>query len=219
MLDVERPDGCFILSQYLDLRERDNFVMAEIGHRLTPIVPYQKPFTGNRAYIGIEANLRNPFGKFDDDMQSIKDRYTDQNVFFVDHDTGGNAIYTEGELSSRAYEGEYDTTTFLPDNSVDEVFLGNVFGDYHVAWHQNTDKLIRECARIIDQNGTIIVRETITPQNVQISDKALALQGLKQVARITTTNPSWDQIENIFAGTEFRIFNPNAYYLFIQGQY
>ncbi len=216
MLGAEQPDNNFILSQYLNLREKDNFVMAEIGHRLTPVVPYQKPFVGDRAYIGIEANLRNPFGRFDSDMQTIKDRYADQNVFFIDHDTGGSAIYAEEGLSSRDYEGDYNATTFLPDKSVDEVFFGNVFGDYHVAWHQNTGKLIRESARIIDQNGTIIVRETITPQNVQISDEMLALEGLKQVAIITTTNTSWDQMENIFAGSEFRIFNPNAYYLFIQ---
>jgi hypothetical protein len=205
------------LGEYLESRNRDDFILVELGHRLTPILPNQKPFIGSRAYIGVEADLRNPYGMFDKEMQDIKDEYRSQNVFFTKHDTGGRAVFID-EGVSKEYEGEYNAKTILPNGVADEVFVGNVFGDYHIAWHKNTQKLLRECSRIVDPNGMIVIRETITPHNVQITDEELAVEGLRIACKINEGADIWCSMEDIYSGSKLRLSNPNSFYLVLQKQ-
>lgn len=221
----ETKNPSFDISKYLKERdEKPDFLIVEIGHREKPIAPHQKNLYGQRAYIGIEANLRDPINivrpKITDMQQST--RAENKNVFFIDHDLGGDPFYEHGNADnqprpSKMFSGNYNPTTALPQEVADEVFLGNVFGDPHVSnYQENTARLLDEVTRLTLPGGKIIIRETITPEHCYSLDRVSRESSLKEVAYIEPGSAEWDMMEETFNGAQDSFRNHGSFYLVLE---
>lgn len=198
--------ACFDVEKYLKERtEEDTFVMVEFGHDAHPIAYQQSVnLTGNRAYIGYEAWLRDPRSIKRSNL--LQEHETSEarslNIHYQTLALGGVARYVQEDGNNERWlEGEYNPSTPLPDNSVEEVVLGNVFGDPDIA--ESSDRtivLLEEANRIITNEGIIIIRETISPRrtSAHLPDSIEAL-GLTVMSRILPTDKSWCLLEQQFA--------------------
>jgi hypothetical protein len=225
----------FDVSSYLEERaKKDTFVMVEFGHDSLPVAYHQsRPLAGNRAYIGYEAWMRDHEGKKKSRLLERHSLYSGNstNIHFQTLALGGmvRTVADENEESvERWFEGEYNPVTPLPDESVEEVLLGNVFGDPHISYAQSrTNALLSEATRIVDKDGVIVIRETITPHNSRTSEEDLARwprmktsleasieeQGLTVLSYTTPQDEGWQALENEFMSE--RYYNKGAYYLFL----
>lgn len=229
----ERPP--FDTLAYLQERaKKDTFVMVEFGHDSLPVAYHQsRPFTGNRAYIGYEAWMRDYEGEKKSRLLERHSQYDGDstNIHFQTLALGGmvRTLADENEESvERWFEGEYNPATPLPDESVEEVLLGNVFGDPHISYAQSrTNALLSEATRILNNDGLIVIRETITPHNSRTSKEDLArwprmktslessieAHGLDVLGYTTPQDKEWQALENEFMSE--RYYNKGAYYLFL----
>ncbi len=188
--------------------QNPNFVMVEIGHGCFPACE-NDDFTDDRAYVGIEANLRN--------NATIPKPPHRQNWFFIDTDT-------KVQLSTHEYDRytinphDYDPSSILPDDSADEVFLSNVLTDRIVAYNFLA-KLVPELARIVTKNGVIVTRETYTPKVKLFKfEQLLAINNLVLAQTINfNVNPdSFMDLERTYFGHSINIAEkPESYYQFI----
>ncbi|MES2631137.1 MAG: hypothetical protein V4611_04210 [Patescibacteria group bacterium] len=205
---------------YLTQRaEMDSFLMVEFGHDAHPVAHQQsRPFTGDRAYIGFEAWLRDPEGKKKDAIQKTSEVYSDSNhnIHFQTLALGGivRSITEDGE-QQKWYEGLYDPTTALPDGTAEEVLLGNVLSDpYLVYSHERTGAMIDEAVRILADSGVIVIRETIRPDRVGAAFEAsIAARDLKVLARVTPEDEQWEALESQFVADPY--YAPDSYYLLL----
>lgn len=222
----EINSSSFDISNYLEERsEKTNFLIVEIGHREKPIAPHQENLHWpGRAYIGIEANLRDPINivrpKIADMQKSA--RANNKNIFFIDHDLGGDAFYQDGDADSqprpsKMFSGDYEPTTALPEEVADEVFLGNVFGDPHVSYsRENTERLLGEVTRLLLPGGKVIIRETITPEYSWNLSKSLEKSSLHETAHIEPNAPEWNEMEEVFNGAQDSFRNPGSFYVILE---
>ncbi len=223
----ETASPSFNIEQYLESRDQNpHFVMVEVGHGSIPVA-YQQPegFTGKRAYIGLEAWLRSP--KQDGYVylqKKIGKKALDQNIFYMSYDVGGE-IRREPRFDmpdDTWYLGPFETQSLLPDQTANEVYASNVFCDPHISYHRGrTETLLGEMTRILDDNGVIILHETITPTFVsEIDQEMLDGLGLKLLAieEQVSKNPLWDTLQDRYDGSHEFIRNlahPNSFYLFL----
>lgn len=205
---------------YLAQREqKDAFVMVEFGHDALPVAfKHPHTFTGGRAYIGYEAWLRDPRGEKRATVQDLhaSNGGNERNIHFQTLSLGGTvrSANDRGAIE-RWYEGDYNPSTPLPDSSVEEVFIGNVFGDPYVAnVRERTDALLEEATRILAEDGTLVVRETITPfRTMGNFEASVAASGLSARARVTPRDAEWDALEHHFSND--RIHTLGSYYLLL----
>jgi hypothetical protein len=197
----------FDLFEYIHNRYiRNNLIVVEIGHGRNPIVARINDLTGQRAYVGVEAWLRDRSHQSRDVVADFSDwaRKNNRNVSFIDQPLPGFAELSREDdffvSSNTTYVGEYDPATILPNNAADEVYLSNVFGDPHIAKTEGaTDKLLEEVARLIDPSGMIVVCENITPQLAGLNSERLERSGLKEVASFTPDMEyEWSLLSKIY---------------------
>lgn len=225
MMRGELISPSFNIGNYLQQRDNDpNFVMVEVGHGGLPVA-YQQPegFTGQRAYIGLETWMR---GGAERGQKWISDliakKAVSDHIFYMHYEPGG-ALHTEprspdSDRMEVSYIGPFDTRSLLPDAAANEVFASNVFCDPHLSYARDrTHALLEEMARITDQNGMIILRETITPAFVSEIDRTMLDEIGLEVAALETddTTDTWDQLERYYAGERFTHNLPGSYYLFL----
>lgn len=216
----ESPQEGFNIDAYLTTREnRENFVIVELGHNGVPIARKQHDLTGGRAYIGIEAWIRDR--KHDHYKQHLGDAAL-KNVFFLDqylYPKMEHAINRASHDAETYNEKGYDPTTILPNGAADELFLSNVFGDPHI--HSDSDRpplLLREAKRLLAPNGTLVIRETFTP-HFPSRPEILADAGLKIVHRQNhgDSRGIWGDLEGAYnGGNKWALVEPTSFYLFIQ---
>ncbi|HUQ84892.1 MAG TPA: hypothetical protein VM077_01075 [Candidatus Limnocylindrales bacterium] len=220
------PISNFDLDSYLYQREcSPNFVVIEIGHGGNPITSHQV-YKGKRAYIGIESwQRRHPaFDKiWSETLSSIRKR-KDENIFFVDQDTGFKSVNNYENNSFGINNGRYDESmveTEFPDGAADEVYLSNVFGDRQVTSGQNTKLLLKEVSRLVDRSGKVVIRESLTPDRslLSMSDQEdLQNHGLKLEAKYTAASDltEWRKLETVYKGAHNPIgISTDSYYLIL----
>ncbi len=143
------------------------------------------------------------------------------------HDFTGQQAYIgietgmRDDSSDEYWDGEFDPATILPDGAADEVVASNVFCDPLIGMEwAYTKRMLGETARLVADNGVIVLRETITPWKVVwMDDKTLAEAGLETVERIRPEDTTeWENLEQVY-GTHSGIIEynpyPSAYYLFL----
>jgi len=215
------PAAVFVGDFLRDRDAVDDFVLVEFGHGESPIAFIQpRPFLGGRAAIGIETWFHDQHGTRRDMAMDARDEDgLDQNVFFIDHDPGGNITYEKlGKVC--LYEGGYDTTTILPDGAAEETVASNVFGYEQLADHPDrTTRLLVEMSRVTAAGGFVVIRETITPLHNQSLDETLFERaGLTLTARVTPEDAeAWQKLEEVYdAERAHNGFSPDGFYLFLQ---
>jgi hypothetical protein len=211
--------GYMDIGSYLPLRDRSEFVLVEIGHGSHPIAYDQAPFTGERAYIGIECWLRDFAGIRRDALEEMHSTYKKQNIFYVDLNVGEATDYDQSES---LYEGEYEAETLLPVEAADEVFLSNVFGDPKIASMEgHTQSLLNEVSRLISKNGVVVIRETLTPKMCleTLCADVIEAAGLKLASEIKYHRDSlFLDLEKIFnprKNSYFNVINDKSFYIFL----
>ena len=186
--------------------QNPNFIMVEFGHGLRPVA-YRQPagFTGQRAYVGVEAGLREAKLHARAQLGVLQAKYPDENITYIDQDLNKNGNRVERILSRLmrpiGFVGLYDPSTILPDGAADEVFLSNVFGDPQVANSKvRTQRLLDEVSRVTAEKGMVVIRETITPTVAQASLTGAALQnaGLQTAGSYTQEDQCWDHLEGVY---------------------
>lgn len=207
----------FNVQDYMSNRGiHEDFVIVELGHNAVPIARNQQDLIGNRVYVGIEAWTRDR--KHSHYLQHLGDSAL-KNTFFIDQYLYPEMKHATDRLSHDAeiFSEPYDPTTILPDNAADELFLSNVFGDPHVhAGPGRPQLLLREAARLLAPNGTLVIRETLTPH---FSQSTLADAGLHTVHRQDYRDDKvfWEELESVFnGGNQHALVEPTSFYLFIQ---
>jgi len=220
-LKSEVESTSFNIEAYLAQRDKPGqaFTMVEIGHGGVPVVHKQPhPFTGDRAYIGLETWMR---GSKEWVNALIARRALHDNIFYMHYEPGGEVRETRDHgRKEQWYAGPFDTRSLLPDEAADEVFVSNVFCDPFLAHHGNrTERLLAEIHRILNPNGVAILRETITPNDVNEIDKDLLEDvGLRVMAleTIEDADPTrWDQLEARYNGETINENERGSYYLFL----
>ena len=219
---AEQPLDHFHVASYLETRAaKDDFIMVEFGHDARPVA-YKQPrsFVNNRAYIGFEAWLRDPRGEKQATVRYLHERYNgdSQNIHYHTLALGGivRTNYDYG-VEERWFDGEYNPTTPLPDATVDEVFIGNVFGDPHVGESElRTQVLLQEALRIVSDTGVVIIRETLTPFRTAKHLEPIVDEQATILSRITPRDDTWDELEDAFSNE--RAHTLGSYYLFIARQ-
>ncbi len=222
--DREKDGSSFSVEAYLLERAKNSrFTMAEIGHDSLPVA-YQQPFEfrGQRAYFGIEVWLRDPIGSKHERIKELRETVENgQNVIYLDHNPGG-IVERDGyaeEGGHSWYVGEYDAQSILPDTVVKEVFVSNVFSDKHVACSQErTAALLKEAVRILQEDGVIILRETISPENMMYLTEELIQEMGLQVEEVVEPDDQerWQMLETIYKAEPANVApQPGSCYLFL----
>ncbi|HEY5152773.1 MAG TPA: hypothetical protein VII55_02255 [Candidatus Saccharimonadales bacterium] len=209
---------------------RTNFILVEIGHDELPIAYRQATFTGQRAAVEFDAWLRDPDYKKRRHLDELeaqyalraqdpKDPYQKQNIAFVEQILAPENDPSSTHRPLKRYGGTYDPTTILPDGAADEVFLGNVFGDPHIAHSDGrTRSLLDEANRLMAADGVVVIRETIDPLNAVggLTDAMLERSGLQTAAHLTPQSCEWRQLEPLYDGGETEPCpGPEAFYQFL----
>lgn len=78
----------------------------------------------------------------------------------------------------------------LKDATADEVFLGNVLGDWKIL-PEAKDKFIEEAKRILKENGTIVIKETSSPVERRAFTEFLQKHGLFVEREYDERSPEW----------------------------
>jgi hypothetical protein len=213
---AERAPGAFDVDQYIAQRNADpDFLLIELGHRVSPIA-FQQPvgFNGKRAYIGIEAWLRDIYGIEQKHVASLTDTHRgDQNIFFM-------PLFVNDGNDGRFHRtsDEYDPRISLPTGVASEIFMGNVFGDPHIhGGSDRTENLLAEVARLAKLGGTVVIRETITPEYTHLAKRLLEINGLRKAYEVGPGNKeTWEKLEAIFAGHHGQHDPlPSSFYMFL----
>lgn len=215
----------FSVENYLEQRRTmPAFTMVEIGHGHCPVIGIQpNGFRGQQAYIGIEAGMRTLADNQAAQTAQFRTRYASQNAFFLLHDIGeGKMVWPNPYSDEEQYHGEYNTQTILPDNAADEVFVSNVFCDPLIARDfGRTMLLLNEVSRLVDNSGTIIMRETITPWEVgAVVPEVLDAVGLQQVGTVTPSDgKDWRTLERTYGCEHDSRPHHKSYYKFLGKQF
>jgi hypothetical protein len=221
--------SAFDVESYLNHRDDASpFTMVEIGHGPNPVVFKQLGFSGLREYIGIEAGLRDRRGGLSARLTQLKAAHPEQNAEFIFHDLGGVVVYDpeqdpDDALADSWYEGDYKPRTVLDHGIAVEVLLNNVLGDNHTAdIPENGQALLVEAARLLKDDGVVIIRESITPFRVHFTKDFLASTGLGKVAKLRGDDydriNTWDELEKRFnAGQPLSPYTqPMSFYAFLK---
>lgn len=205
-----------IVGEHLEYRRTaKELVVVEFGHRAEPICLNQPDYyIGGRAYIGVEADLRDPSGvvkaSIQDKIKSERDR---QNWFFITNCPDAVIDRYEDDPHLSYVLSGYDATTILPDKSADEIFLGNVFSDPMIAHDPRALRsLVDEVSRVATNGSKIISRETTTPWNLPLHN--LNILDLNQIVKVIPGSVEFQLLEEIYRTAKSPSFaSGSAYYL------
>lgn len=209
----------FELTRFLEQRVHNpSFTMVEIGYGHTPVTSLQPhSFTGDQVYIGVEAGMRTKVAETT--AQVMRQVHEPQNAFFMVHDIGEGMVYRPDMRSDdEEYRGDYHAETILPAAIADEVVASNVFCDPLIArsWGR-TVTLLKEVSRLLAPTGVAVLRETITPWEVDaIGSVSLSRADLEVLHKTTPEEPNdWKRLESLY-GMEIKSPPfPQSYYLFL----
>lgn len=213
-MKVPRPES-FNVHEHLETRRNDpNFHLVEFGHSIFPIAFQQGiPFSGGRAYTGIEGWLANLDRGPNILAEQCKREIQSQNIRFITQDLGSYPLSEDGFPIEELYEGEYNTRTPLSDNEASEVVASNVLTDPIVSDIPfRSINLLREMGRIIKPSGLIVLRETITPKyRDYLDDGSVAIAGLRVIAKLRHGElepQAWQSLEEVYDGDIARAWAP-----------
>jgi hypothetical protein len=188
----------FEIGNYLEERNaKTDLVMVEVGHGAHPVA-YQQPFefTGDRAYIGLEAWLRAEVDERPKDLEKLRKRKqsSDHNIFYLNQGV--------------------DCQSRLPQGAADEVLLSNVLSDPFI--DLRAENLLGQAAKLAGDTGTIVLREVITPSYSRAKDPAvLKAAGLQVKLKAGRNDDLWDELEELYRGNRTVPPRSGSYYLFL----
>lgn len=228
LLETAPPSGAensdpFIVSDYLDRRAaQEDFVMVEFGHGALPVA-YQQgfEFRGHKAYIGIEGWLRDTGAEERAQMTFRRELLeNDQNTSFISHDLGGKTLWTPNfPRTLPGYSGAYNPATLLPDEAAYEAFAANVTSDSIISFSRSRlQKFLSEIGRVTDPTGTVVLRETKTPENSRLDDDLVKSAGLlvkKVIHKHDSDEETWEMLESIYNGKPNEVSAPNSRYVIL----
>lgn len=201
--------------------ENESLVMVELGHGNYPVFKQQPfEFTGQRAYIGIEAGMRSGRRRAEIRAKAWRRQNAGTSAFFVVQSIGKGKPKGDFRNHTERWLGNYDPRTILPDDAADELFLSNVFCDPFVAHSvTNTGRLSAETSRLLAPEGTMVLRETATPDYVQFLEQALPKLGLSVLGQVHSSNAvTWAKLEEVYGTHKDRRdleLSSDSYYLFL----
>lgn len=215
----------FDVRAHLEARaEIPDFTLVEFGYGQCPIYGRQPHhFTGQQAYIGIEAGLRDreKAKARADRLNTAQEEGKNIRFMFVDVGYGEVVPATVYHHGYEEYRGVYNPKTPLDSSIADETFAGNIFCDPLTTDYERTLALMSEMGRVTKLNGLVIMRETITPHYVYaVGEFTTSRSGLDIVDYVRPdTEPLWHQLE-AFYGTglphDYSPPLPDSYYLFLR---
>lgn len=213
-------DAGIDINDYLAKRDADqHFFMVEFGHDAIPVA-YQQPvpFYGDRVYLGVETWMRNPANNKPAMVRKTHEQYANnQNIFYTTIALDGSVYRDDSGVSW--FDGTYNPETALPDGVASEVFLSNVLCDPQIAFNREfSHSLLSEVARITQESGMVVLRETITPHSVRhIDDELLSSVGLVVDAIIRPHDSEWQRLEQVYKGEPSSMpAKSDSYYMFLK---
>jgi hypothetical protein len=188
-------------------------------------VAYQQPtiFEGERYYIGIEAWLRDPANRVKKRIQALQAEHPNNNITFIDQALGAPGESNRQERrdtgTKEVFDGPYDPTTILPDGVADQIVLGNMVGDRHIAHStRRAGLLLGEVSRLIAEDGVMVIRETESPRRAHrhLKRRSLRRVGLQTIGtRITPGDKEmWERLEARYRASK-RFDKGLSYYQFL----
>lgn len=214
--------------EYLEeRREQKHLKAVEFGHGVLPIAFKSPTYTGDRFYTGIETWFRGCHPSLPENFKEKTIAKLDsdpvlsqQNIALIHHQPGGEIMVDPDTLHKLQfdswYAGPYDPKTNLEAGVADEVFASNVFNDPHTA-HSETraQLLLKELERLVSDEGFVILRETITPENFSVTEDMIHNAGLSIATKITPSMvDAWKALETEFAGENW--YAKDSFYLFLE---
>ncbi len=133
------------LSPTIEKREQaKRRVFVEVGTNAIPL-PFlgEKEFGENDAYIGLDINK--------EEVKSAK-----QSAEMLE------AYNERPKINKKLFVAADMGHLPLPDNAVDQLFLGNVLGDPSIL-KEDHNKLFEEIKRVLTKDGELIIKENNTP--------------------------------------------------------
>lgn len=229
-IDLLRPkENNYDVEAYLAEREKDpDLRVAEFGHGIKPLALYDESFTGSRSYVGIEAWLRHEDWKGREGgakkifLEKVADKIpVGHKIIFLEIDTGNESEKYESDgqrlRGERPYRGEYNPRTALEDNSIDEVFVGNVFNDPDLAnSRRRSVTLLKELARVTKPLGVIVIRDTTSPKYFSLTPAQIDAAGLEVKEVVLREDlQAWKMLEEVY-GKSNVLPAKKGFYLFLQ---
>lgn len=209
-------------------KKLEHLKAVEFGHGVLPIAFKNPTYTGDRFYTGVETWFRGchpsfPVSSKDKTIAKLNEDpiLREQNIALIHHETGGEIMIDPDTLHRPSFDswhtGPYDATTNLESGTANEVFAGNVFNDPHTAYNnRNAQLLLTELARVVSDDGFVILRETLTPIRFNLTDEMIEKAGLSVAAKITPDMVyAWQALEAEFAGDSY-FDTDRSFYLFLQ---
>jgi hypothetical protein len=132
---------------------------------------------------------------------------TDENIFFMD------------QSIDQAHRSQEDTRTILPDGSADEVFFRNVVGDPILGSEEEVRKVFLEAARLVTDEGSVVISETITPYDPTEAQRLAEEAGLFVRAEILPDEAGWDDLQGLYTTEDNKRdwsgYPPTSYFLIL----
>jgi len=177
--------------QNLEEEEQKKHIFLEIGPDLSPVpMVGKRKFDGNNYYVGIDINA--------DSVESDKKRAESHGM--------KNVSFAQGDGRKMPFA----------DETVDEVFLSNVFGSPKVANDEKTINLLfNEISRVCQKNGILIIKETNTPEAMHYDKiKEIAEQyGFTVEQMVRKGDENWDEMIELYSTGGFRYIESQESYI------
>jgi ubiquinone/menaquinone biosynthesis C-methylase UbiE len=165
-------------------------VFVEIGTSANPLILWgEKEFGEHDVYIGLDINKKV--------LKSAK--------------KGAETVMRIGErpeVKNRVFMAADMRRLPLPDDSADQLFLGNVLGDPSIR-KKEKDQLFEEIKRVLSASGEVIIKETNTPLPKDELSDLLFRHGFKILQFITPRDGRW--AEEIQKYNKIEKENPYVY--------
>lgn len=218
----------FDVSAFLQFREGARvYSVVEIGHGICPILFNDMNFQGERHYFGVESWLRDSEGAKRKRLVTELALFGQPpNAHFLLHDPGVEVIQDpeamQEEKSASWLSGDYNAKTSLQDSMANEVFMGNVLGDPHIAYNSNAKTaLAKEAGRLLKVGGCLVVRETLTPQRVEknVISQAGASLALVHITEFESEPDDFQRLERVYGNSDdFEVAAKGSFYGFWEKQ-
>lgn len=207
---------------YLERRKgATSFKTVEFGHGMTPIwLRNPEAYSeGTHSYLGVEQWLRG----YDSGAKELQKKVPNGLVGTIQHvaqSAVGEVLRSYDQKGAEIwYEGDYSAKAEVEDSSIDEVVASNLLTDPMVAHHhQRVTVALAEMHRIVSEQGVVVLRETITPDNTQYLEQSIVESGLEVADRVTRArdSQSWTALEQVYNGDiSMRLPNNRSFYLLL----
>jgi len=155
----------------LEPKPKKIFVEIGVGGSAIPALGGKRKFEGDEYYFGIDVR--------EEDLKISKDLARD--VYKLE--LGKNIHFLEADARNLPFE----------DKSVDEIFFGNIFG-YRRIPLADKKKFLEEARRVLkDENGILIVKETLTPIGFNDLENLLKEYHFQLQKKIGCRDKEWEE--------------------------